>query len=156
MQPLPMNEFIQENLTAAGFDVEFEVFEWEALRARRRAGAMAKENEGAHGLNNSWAFWDPNIGILKVSASDQTPPQGFNWGGYKNPKIDELADKAKVAFDIDEQNAILADMHTIMVDDAMWIWVVHDLNPRALGPNVKGFVQAQNWYQDLTPVYVEA
>jgi len=35
------------------------------------------------------------------------------------------------------------------------IWVVHDLNPRALRANVKGFVQAQNWFQDLTPVYVD-
>nr|WP_226575860.1 ABC transporter substrate-binding protein [Acuticoccus sediminis] len=155
MQPLPMNEFIAENLTAVGFDVEFEVFEWEALRARRRAGAMAPENEGADGLNNSWAFWDPNIGILQAAASDMTPPRGFNWGGYSNPEIDELAKKAKVAFDPAEQDKLLGEIHTKMVDDAMWIWVVHDLNPRALGPNVKGFVQAQNWYQDLTPVYVD-
>jgi len=27
-------------------------------------------------------------------------------------------------------------------------------NPRALGPNVRGFVQAQSWFQDLTPVTV--
>jgi peptide/nickel transport system substrate-binding protein len=28
------------------------------------------------------------------------------------------------------------------------------VNPRALAPSVHGFVQAQNWYQDLTPVSV--
>ncbi len=33
-------------------------------------------------------------------------------------------------------------------------WAVHDLNPRALGPNVQGFVQAQSWLQDLAPVSV--
>ena len=32
------------------------------------------------------------------------------------------------------------------------IFVVHDLNPRALSPKVHGFVQAQNWFQDLTPI----
>jgi len=32
------------------------------------------------------------------------------------------------------------------------IWVVHDLNPRALSPKLSGFVQAQNWLQDLTPI----
>jgi peptide/nickel transport system substrate-binding protein len=26
------------------------------------------------------------------------------------------------------------------------------LNPRAMSPKVKGFVQAQSWFQDLTPV----
>ena len=39
-------------------------------------------------------------------------------------------------------------------DDAAWVWAVHDLNPRALGTNVRGFVQAQSWFQDLTPVTV--
>jgi peptide/nickel transport system substrate-binding protein len=34
------------------------------------------------------------------------------------------------------------------------IFVVHDLNPRALSPKVQGFVQAQSWFQDLTPVSV--
>ena len=33
-------------------------------------------------------------------------------------------------------------MHEIVVDDAPWIFIVHDLNPRALSPKVKGFVQA--------------
>ena len=28
--------------------------------------------------------------------------------------------------------------------------MVHDLNPRAMSPKVKGFVQAQSWVQDLT------
>jgi hypothetical protein len=46
----------------------------------------------------------------------------------------------------------LAQLHTRIVDQAMWIWVVHDLNPRALGPKVTGYVEAQSWFQDLTPV----
>jgi hypothetical protein len=37
----------------------------------------------------------------------------------------------------------------------MWIWAVHDLNPRGMRAAVKGFVQAQSWFQDLTPVSVE-
>ncbi len=41
-----------------------------------------------------------------------------------------------------------------VVEDAMWIFVVHDLNPRALAPHVTGFVQAQSWLRDLTPVMV--
>lgn len=34
------------------------------------------------------------------------------------------------------------------------IYVVHDLNPRALSPKVKGFVQAQNWFQDMASIEV--
>ncbi len=34
------------------------------------------------------------------------------------------------------------------------IFVVHDLNPRALSPKLHGFMQTQGWVQDLTPVTV--
>ena len=39
-------------------------------------------------------------------------------------------------------------------EDALLIFVAHDLNPRAMSPKVHGFVQAQSWFQDLTPVSV--
>jgi hypothetical protein len=57
MQPLPMNELIQQNLRAVGIETEFDVMDWEALRQRRRLDAEAPENRGAHGITNSWAFW---------------------------------------------------------------------------------------------------
>jgi peptide/nickel transport system substrate-binding protein len=155
MQPLPMNEFIQENLNAVGFDTKIEVLEWEALRARRRAGSEAPENKDVDGLNNSFGYWDPDIGLIGTAWSKMPVPAGYNWGGFKDAKVDELAAAAKVEFDPAKQDAKLALLHAAMVDQAMWIWVVHDLNPRALSPKVKGFVQAQSWYQDLTPVYVE-
>ena len=155
MQPLPMNEFIQENLNAVGFEVELEVMEWEALRGRRRDGAFAASNKGVHGINNSWSFIEPDIGILAVSMTRLKPPAGYNWGAFSDPEVDALGEKAKQTFDPAEFDKILAEIHGKMVDKAMWIWVVHDLNPRALGPKVKGFVQAQSWFQDLTPVWVD-
>jgi ABC-type transport system substrate-binding protein len=155
MQPLPMNEFIQENLKAVGFDVQLVVMEWEELRSHRRAGSDDPSNKGIHGINNSWGYWDPFIGLTGPGDSKQRPPAGYNWGGYSDPESDELARAAMNEFDPAKQTQILAKLHTRMVDQAMWIWVVHDLNPRALGPKVKGFVQAQSWFQDLTPVYVE-
>jgi peptide/nickel transport system substrate-binding protein len=155
MQPLPMNEFVQENLKAVGFDVTLKVMEWEALRALRRKPSSAPENKGIDGLNNSVAWWDPNIGLIGPSYSKLPPPLGYNWGDFKDKEADDLAAAAQVEFDPAKQDAILAKLHTRIVDQAMWIWVVHDLNPRALAPNVKGFVQARSWFQDLTPVYVQ-
>lgn len=155
MQPLPMNEFVQENLRAVGFDVQLEVMEWEALRSHRRVSSDQPENKGIHGLNNSVAYWDPYIGLIGPAWSATRPPLGYNWGGFKDKEADELAAAAQVEFDPAKQDALLARLHTRIVDQSMWIWVVHDLNPRALAPNVKGFVQAQSWFQDLTPVSVE-
>ena len=50
-------------------------------------------------------------------------------------------------------NKLCAKLHERLVDEAAWIWIVKDLNPRALGANVKGMVPAQSWYLDLTGVH---
>ena len=50
--------------------------------------------------------------------------------------------------------AMLTRLHELMSEDAVMIFVAHDVNPRALSPKVHGFVQAQSWFQDLTPVTV--
>lgn len=50
------------------------------------------------------------------------------------------------------QDAILAQIHTRVVDEALFLFVAHDLNPRAMSRKVRGFVQARNWSQDLTPI----
>ncbi len=154
MQPGPMNDFVQQNLAEIGVTLEFQVLEWEALRARRRIGSGAPENRGVMGLNNSWGFWDPDIGLVNASWSSMAPPAGYNWGHFNDKEADTLCEQAKLAFDPAEQDKILAKLHTRLVDQAMWIWVVHDLNPRALGPKVKGYVEAQSWFQDLTPVSI--
>ena len=150
MQPLPMNEFVQENLNQVGFEVEIEVVDWEALRARRRARADGAENKGIYGLNNSWSIMDPDFGFLSVIYSKNAPPVANNWGLYNDPTADALCDKARLEFNIDRQNQALAELHQYVVDQAMWVWVVHDLNPRALAPNVKGFVPPQSWYVELS------
>ncbi len=39
-----------------------------------------------------------------------------------------------------------------MVDQAAFLYVIHDVSPRAISPKVKDYVQAQSWYQDFTRV----
>ncbi|MGE0224442.1 MAG: ABC transporter substrate-binding protein [Acetobacteraceae bacterium] len=151
MQPLPMNEAIKEMLEDVGFEITLQAMDWEALRARRRAGAAAPENKGGHALNNSLGTADP-IAMIQVAWSKLTPPLGINWGWFKDPETDALCEAINVAFNPAEQDALIAKLHARVVDQALWCYVVHDLNPRAMSPNVKGFVQAQSWQQDLTPV----
>ena len=156
MQPMPMSEICQENLEQVGFDVEVEVVDWEALRARRRARADGAENEGTFGLNNSWSFQDPDFGFMSAFMSERAPPDGNNWGLYSDPTADALGKAAQMAFDPAERDAAIARLHEYLVDQSVWLVVVHDMNPRALASKVKGFVAPQNWYIDLTSVYIEA
>ena len=38
----------------------------------------------------------------------------------------------------------------ILRNEAPWLWIVHDGNPRAMTKKVKGFANAQSWFQDFT------
>ena len=50
---------------------------------------------------------------------------------------------------------MLQKIHEKYVDEALFLMVTHDVNPRAMSPKVKGFVQAQNWFQDFSPITMD-
>jgi ABC-type transport system substrate-binding protein len=154
MLPLPMNEYVQENLNAVGFDAQFEVMEWNALVtfAFQPVTGEAATKAGVNGINISRATVDPYSAFMRLYHSSFVSPRGANWGILKDPKLDELIDKAHTSFDRAAQTKALADVHTYVVDQSYWVYIAHDLNPRAMNPKVTGFVQAQSWFQDLTPV----
>lgn len=155
MQPLTMNEYIQQNLAEVGIALEFEVLDWESLFPNWRRGAADPSSLGAHATNVTFGWLDPFAAFYRFMHSSMAAPNGFNWGGIDNPEYDRLLDLARNTFDPVEQDAVLAEFHTLAVDDASWLWVAHDVGPRAMNPRVQGFVQAKNWFQDLTPVSVE-
>ncbi|SDL60337.1 ABC-type transport system, substrate-binding protein [Franzmannia pantelleriensis] len=155
MQPLAMNEYIQQTFSEVGIELEFEVMDWESLFPNWRRGADHETSLDAHATNITFGWLDPFAAFYRFMHSSMAPPNGFNWGYMDDPEYDRLLDEAKVTFDQEAQDALLAEFHARMVDDAAWLWVAHDVGPRAMNPRVQGFVQAQNWFQDLTPVYIE-
>jgi peptide/nickel transport system substrate-binding protein len=66
--------------------------------------------------------------------------------------MDKLFDQVRNTFDKVEQTKVLEKVHEKYVDDALFIMITHDVNPRAMSPKVKGFVQAQNWFQDFSKI----
>ena len=154
MQPLPMNEFIQQSLAEIGIKVEFEVMEWNALVSSWRAGAKDQSSRGAHSTNSSYFSQDPFTCLIRHLDSSLVAPKGTNWGHYIDPVLDALFEKIRSSFDPAEQLVAIQKAHERFVDEALFLFVAHDVNPRAMSPRVKGFVQAQNWYQDVTPVTI--
>lgn len=154
MQPMPMNEMIQQNLGEIGIKVEFEVVEWNVLLASWRAGAKDPSSKGAHSTNSSYFSQDPFTALIRHLDTSLFPPKGTNWGYYSDPEMDQLFATIRSSFDPAQQDAAVAKAHEKIVNDALFLFVAHDVNPRALSPRVKGFVQAQNWFQDLSPVVV--
>ena len=84
----------------------------------------------------------------------QWAPAGGNWGHYDNPEIEALIAEIYSTFDQAKRDKLITRVHEMMNEDAAMLFVTHDLNPRALSPKLKGFVQAQSWFQDLTPITV--
>ena len=63
-------------------------------------------------------------------------------------------DFLRIVFPGQQSDALIRQMHEKLVEEAYEIFIVHDLNPRALSPKLTGFVQAQSWFQDVTPIVV--
>jgi peptide/nickel transport system substrate-binding protein len=151
MQPLPMNELVKEQLEAVGFKVDLEPMDWNALIGVFLAGSK-KFNYNA--INFSMAPIEPLQGIIEKWTTAYAPPACCNWGFFKDPKMDKMGQEALDEFDTAKRNAILTKMNELAVADSSELYIVHDLNPRALSPKLSGFVQAQSWFQDLTPIVV--
>ncbi len=157
MLSLPMNEFVQQSLAEIGIDIEFEVVELENLYLHWRSGANAgiNKDKGITAINLAYVTADPFYALVRFMDSHYVAPNGVNWGWYKDDAVDAILARNKTTFDTRQQDQNLARIHEYMVDNALMLWVVHDVNPHALSSKVKGFVQAQHWFQDLTTIRVE-
>ncbi|KIZ38988.1 ABC transporter substrate-binding protein [Rhodopseudomonas palustris] len=152
MLPLPMNEYLQQALAECYFDVKLDVIEWNTLFTNWRRGAKDPSANGANATNVTYAAMDPFFALVRFLQSSMAPPVSNNWGYINNPKFDELVKKARTSFNDKERDAALAELNAASIDDAAFLYVAHDVGPRALSPKVKGFVQPKSWFVDFSPV----
>lgn len=150
MQPLPMNEFIQQSLKACYFNVNIQVTEWNTLFSGWRLGAKDPAAQGANAVNVSAAVMDPYFGMMRFASEKTFPPVSTNWGYFSTPQIEALITKTRNAFEPAALDAAAAELHTAIVDETPFLFVGHDMAPRAISPAVTGVVQAQSWMIDLT------
>ncbi len=152
MQPLPMNELVKSQLEAVGFQVTFDTMDWNSIVTLYREGVG--KHPDYDGINDSRALMDPESTLVKIASKKFWAPNGSNWGHFYTPGTETLIDQVLTTFDPEARMGLLTKLHEKLNDEAYMVFMVHDLNPRALSPSVHGFVQAQSWYQDLTPISV--
>ena len=155
MVPLPMAEFVQQNLSELGVQIEYEVADWNTVLTAMRTSADAAGAPRRDAINHGLPISDPTQLFLNFHGA-AVPPNGSNWSVFRNAQVDALMDEAFRTFDPGPRDQLIAQAHAAIVDDAPWLFVVHDLNPRALSPRIRGFRQAQSWYQDFTQLTVAA
>ncbi len=155
MQPLPMNEFVQQSLKQCFFDVQFDVIEWNTLFTNWRRGAKDPTANGAHAINVSYATMDPFFAMVRFASTKAFPPVSNNWGFFGNAEIDKMIADARNAFDEKSRDAALAKLHARIVEEAPFVWIAHDVGPRAMSAKVKGVVQPRSWFIDIATMRIE-
>jgi ABC-type transport system substrate-binding protein len=155
MQPLPMNEFVQQSLKACYFDVQFDVIEWNTLFTNWRKGAKDPSANGANATNVSFAAMDPFFAMVRFTSTTTFPPTSNNWGYFGNAEFDKLIADARGSFDDKARDAALAKLHARIVEEAPFIWIAHDVGPRAMSAKVKGVVQPRSWFIDIATMSMD-
>lgn len=145
MVPTPINERVQSDLAKVGVKVDLRPLEWATVRGSLATGFP----DGANALNASQAFWSDDFWGGYFSSKG-----ALSWM-YKDPKVDTFLAKAETQVDDGERYDTYAELVAHLNEQAPWLLIVSDRNPRALAPNVKGYIPAQNWFVDWTTIYVE-
>ena len=155
MQPLPMNEFVQQSLKQCHIDIQFDVIEWNTLFTNWRKGVKDPSANGTHAINVSYAAMDPFFAMVRFTSTKTYPPVSNNWGYYGNDEFDALIAEARSSFDDKARDAALAKLHARIVEEAPFVWIAHDVGPRAMSAKVKNVVQPRSWFIDIAPMTLD-
>lgn len=155
MQPVTMNEYVQQSLSDCHFDVELDVIEWNTLFTNWRKGADDESARGAHAINVSFATMDPFFAMVRFTSTETFPPVSNNWGLFGNDEFDGLIADARTSFDDADRDAALAKLHTRLVEEAPFIWIAHDVGPRAMSSRVGNVTQPKSWFIDIATMTIE-
>ena len=77
-------------------------------------------------------------------------PNGSDWGQWTDEGFDAAIADLEGARDEVAAQAACAKAYARLVDNPPWLYIVHDLNPRAMTRRVQGFVSPKSWFVDLT------
>ena len=132
--PVAMSTVMQSNLKAVGVNVTLQTMEWGAYLAKLRT----KEQE-LFALSWMAGTEDPDMVMYPLLHSSQWTPNGPNRALYKNPKFDDLLQQARLTTDQARRASIYKEAQRLLVDDAPWVFVDHEIQIAALGRRVQGF-----------------
>ena len=93
MQPLPMNEYLQQALAECYFDVQLDVIEWNTLFTNWRRGAKDPTANGANATNVTYAAMDPFFALVRFLQSSMAPPVFEQLGLHQQSQVRRTGDQ---------------------------------------------------------------
>jgi peptide/nickel transport system substrate-binding protein len=92
---------------------------------------------------------------VRFTSTKTFPPVSNNWGYFGNDEFDKLIADARTSFDDKARDGALAKLHARIVEEAPFIWIAHDVGPRAMSAKVKNVVQPRSWFIDIAPMTMD-
>ena len=132
--PVAMSTIIQSNLKAVGVNVTLQTMEWGTFLAKLRT-----KEQDMFALSWMAGSEDPDLVMYPLLHSSQWTPNGPNRALYKNEQFDKLLSEARLTTDQAKRAAMYRQAQKILVEDAPWIFVDHEVQIAALGKRVQGF-----------------
>jgi ABC-type transport system substrate-binding protein len=112
------------------------------------------EPAGQHGAQYLLAVVRSSV-MARYFSSANFSPSGFNFEQWKDEEFDVALKTIETSTDPKVVGEAYRKAHERLVDNPPWLYIVHDLNPRAMSPKIKGFVSPQSWFVDLTLVSMQ-
>jgi len=132
--PVAMSTVMQSNLKAVGVNVTLQTMEWGAFLAKLRT-----QEQELFALSWMAGTEDPDMVMYPLLHSSQWTPNGPNRALYKNTRFDELLTQARLVTDQAERAKLYREAQKILVEDAPWIFVDHEVQISASSKRVQGF-----------------
>ena len=132
--PVAMSTVMQSNLKAVGVNVALQTMEWGAFLAKLRT-----QEQELFALSWMAGTEDPDMVMYPLLHSSQWTPNGPNRALYKNTRFDELLAQARLVTDQAERAKLYREAQKILVEDAPWVFVDHEVQIAAVSKRVQGF-----------------
>jgi peptide/nickel transport system substrate-binding protein len=132
--PVAMSTVIQSNLKAVGVNVTMQTMEWGAYLAKLRS-----KEQDLFALSWMAGMEDPDMVMYPLLHSSQWTPNGPNRALYKNEQFDKLLTEARHTTDQAKRATLYKQAQKILIDDAPWIFIDHEIQLAAMAKRVQGF-----------------
>ena len=96
------------------------------------------------------SFLEPLFTTRSINDEDSN-----NASFYKNPRFDELVDRAKRELDAAARKKLYSEAQAILCDDAPWAFTYYYRSYTQRQPYVRGYRSHPMWGQDLKGVWLD-
>ncbi len=122
-------EFLQNVFSGNGIETKVWVSDWPSFSVRRDTGDFEVILLG----------WTQLVDPDRVTFDQLHSKGGLNWGGYGNPRVDELLEKGRASTDPDDRVQAYRDAAAIIAEEVPYYIVSYQGYQAFIHPRVTGF-----------------